>query len=353
MILKPAIPKVNPDQENFPNYLLVVTPKFHRHLPHSTGKIVRTPYISISVTFVDRIKQPEWVVAGSAALWGLFWVPLRAFESSGLDAAWTTISQFVAPLLVLAPFAFIRLLRGKPIGIRQFESGLLIGAAFALYCYSLLLTEVVRALILFYVMPSWGTLLECLFLGRRFTVWRALALIMGMGGLLTIVGIDHMDSLAFNLGDGLALLSGVVFAFGALKVRTASNVSVFEQLFAFFFFGAIVSLAMLLLPIDSAGGLPERAVVIELLPWIALMAVGFLIPVMGGIYWGSGLVDPGRLGILLQLEAVVGIGSAALFADEPFGIREALGAILVIGAGLVEVLGNREHNQPATPAARI
>jgi drug/metabolite transporter (DMT)-like permease len=71
-----------------------------------------------------------------------------------------------------------------------------------------------------------------------------------------------------------------------------------------------------------------------------LIAVGFLIPVMWGIYWGSRHVDPGRLGILLQIEVVVGISSAALFAGEPFGMREAIGSVLVISAGLVEVIGN-------------
>jgi hypothetical protein len=71
-------------------------------------------------------------------------------------------------------------------------------------------------------------------------------------------------------------------------------------------------------------------------------AAGFLIPVMSGIYWGSRHVDPGRLGILLQLEAVVGILSAALLAGEPFGLRQAIGAVLVVGAGFIEVLANRE-----------
>ena len=54
----------------------------------------------------------------------------------------------------------------------------------------------------------------------------------------------------------------------------------------------------------------------------------------------EGVLDPGRLGILLQIEAVVGIGSAALLAGEPFGAREAIGAILVVSASLVEVIGN-------------
>jgi drug/metabolite transporter (DMT)-like permease len=72
-----------------------------------------------------------------------------------------------------------------------------------------------------------------------------------------------------------------------------------------------------------------------------LTAVGFLVPVMWGIYWGSQHVDPGRLGILLQIEAVVGIVSAALFAGEPFGVQQAVGGALVISAGVVEVLGNK------------
>ena len=62
---------------------------------------------------------------------------------------------------------------------------------------------------------------------------------------------------------------------------------------------------------------------------------------MWGIYYGSQFVDPGRLGILLQLEAIVGISSAALFAGEPFGWREGIGAILVVSAGVTEVFGNR------------
>jgi len=36
-------------------------------------------------------------------------------------------------------------------------------------------------------------------------------------------------------------------------------------------------------------------------------------------------MDPGRLGVLLQMEAVVGIGSAAVLTDEPFGLVELLG----------------------------
>jgi len=83
-----------------------------------------------------RRAYPEIVVAVASAAWGLFWIPLRAFERHGLNPGWAALAQFVAPLVILTPFALARLLRGKPRGVAQFRSGLLIGAAVALYLES-------------------------------------------------------------------------------------------------------------------------------------------------------------------------------------------------------------------------
>jgi len=73
---------------------------------------------------------------------------------------------------------------------------------------------------------------------------------------------------------------------------------------------------------------------------LLLIALGFLIPVTCALLWGLQRIDPGRLGILLQLEAVVGIASAAVLTAEPFGLVEIAGTILIIGAGVADVLGS-------------
>lgn len=287
-----------------------------------------------------RRPYPEIAVAIASAAWGLFWIPLRAIERFGLDPAWATLSQFLAPLVILMPFATLRWLRKRPTGIQQYRTGLLIGAAVALYLESLLLTDVARALILFYAMPAWGTLLEVALMGRPFTRWRGIALLLSLSGMLILLGVGGPHSLSMNLGDLMALLSGILFAFGAMRVRQAPETSVFEQIFAFFLYGSVAALVLSLLPLAALGQPPSLEQLITLAPWLLLIAVTFLIPVMWGVYWGSRHVDPGRLGILLQIEAVVGIGSAALLAGEPFGAREAIGAILVVSASLVEVIGN-------------
>jgi drug/metabolite transporter (DMT)-like permease len=294
----------------------------------------------------SRGPYPELVVAIASAAWGLFWIPLRAFERQGLQPASATLAQFVAPLAVLVPFALARGRRGQPTGVQRLLPGLLVGGAVALYLESLLLTDVARALILFYAMPAWGTVLEVTLMHRRLTRWRLLSILLSVAGLLTILGISNRFMQSVNLGDLMALLSGILFAFGAMQVRQAPEASVFEQLFAFFLYGSVIALALSMLPLAALGHAPAPPRLMALLPWLLLTAIGFLIPVMSGIYWGSQHVDPGRLGILLQIEAVVGIVSAALFAGEPFGVQQATGGALVIAAGVVEVLGNNQA-QPA------
>lgn len=301
---------------------------------------------------VRKRVHPEIVVAMAAAVWGLFWIPLRALDERGLDPGWVIVCQFSVPLLLLLPFGVWRWWHGRPVGLAQWVTGLLAGGGVALYSESLLLTSVARALILFYVMPAWGTLIEVGLMGRRFTVWRGGALVLSVAGLLAILGLNRSAPSLFNLGDFLALLSGILFTFGAMRVREAEAVSVFEQVFAFFFSGLLVALGMILLPLEVLGRPPTVSLVLSLLPLLLGMSGLVLIPAMWGIYWGSRFVDPGRLGIILQLEAVVGIGSAAVLAGEPFGWGEAAGAVLVVGAGVVEVLGNRGSDKVAKAQTR-
>jgi drug/metabolite transporter (DMT)-like permease len=91
------------------------------------------------------------------------------------------------------PFALVRLVRGKPTGVAQFRSGLLIGAAVALYLESLLLTDVARALILFYAMPAWGTIREVVVMRRPLTRWRLISLLLSLAGMLAILGAGLVE----------------------------------------------------------------------------------------------------------------------------------------------------------------
>ena len=55
-----------------------------------------------------RRPYPEIVVLVASAAWGLFWIPLRAFEHHGLGPAWATLAQLLTPLAIMTPFAAAR-----------------------------------------------------------------------------------------------------------------------------------------------------------------------------------------------------------------------------------------------------
>jgi drug/metabolite transporter (DMT)-like permease len=283
----------------------------------------------------------------SAAFWGLFWIPLREFESAGLSAAWAGVGQFLTPCLVMLPMAVWLAVNGKPTGLGCWKTAIFTGGAFALYADSLLLTEVARALILFYVSPVWSTVLEIVLMKRRLTVARVLAIVMGLAGLYVILGGNGDLPLPRNVGDWLALLAGMSWAYGSTRVRLSPEVTLFENVFSFFTFAAVIGLAVALLPIDALGQPPSTGETLNFLPWLLLITIGFLIPVVCMQLYAVKLVDPGRVGILFQSEVVLGVASAAILTDEPFGWQEAIGATLVVGASLTEVLVNRPRSASA------
>ena len=143
----------------------------------------------------------------------------------------------------------------------------------ALYVESVLLTDVARALILFYAMPAWGTILEVAVMRRPLTRWRLLSLVLSVVGLLIIIGLGSETMGAMNLGDVMALLSGILFAFGAMVVRQESEASVFEQILAFFLYGGVAALVLSMLPFAALGTPPAGRDLLMLVPWLLLAAV--------------------------------------------------------------------------------
>jgi drug/metabolite transporter (DMT)-like permease len=59
--------------------------------------------------------------------------------------------------------------------------------------------------------------------------------------------------------------------------------------------------------------------------------------------FGADHLSPGQVAIFLMVEVVVALLSSTILLDEPFGSREIVGAILIVGASLVEFLGRKER----------
>ncbi len=284
---------------------------------------------------------PSMGIALGAALWGLFWIPLRGIEQAGVATAWTGPTIFACVSLVVLPAAVWRWRNFMAGGAGLFTAGALAGLAFALYASSILLTDVVRALLLFYMTPIWSTALGLAFLGERLTVNRVLALVLGFSGLAVILGAGVQFPWPRETGDWLALAAGLCWSFASVRLFQGGPTMVFEKAFLFVFCAFVASLFLTQLPLNVESEFPNAAALVGGWPWIAVVTI-FLLPATYLTIWPTTMLSPARVGILFMAEVIVGVGSAASLTDEPFGTREALGTIFIVGAGIVEVLRRQD-----------
>ena len=298
----------------------------------------------------ERDLMPNLAVLVSGALWGAYWIPLRALEGAGLSGPWASFAVVTTAFLVLAPFALTRwrklMAGGRPLLIVGFLSG----STFVLYSDALLLTEVVTATLLFYLTPVWSTLLARVALGQRFTVARLVTIVLGLGGMAVILGADGGLPMPRNIGDWLGLVSGMVWAFASVGIRKGVDVGVVENIFSYLFGGVLMSaLAPLVLLPGMVFAFEPAAVDLGAVPPLLIgTAVVFFIFGMVLLMWGNKRIDPGRVGILLMSEVLVTAATAAvLLDDEPFGWRQIIGGGLIIVAAIIDVMARAP--EPAAP----
>ena len=271
------------------------------------------------------------------AMWGLYWIPVRFLADIGLIGSWPGVVMYAAALIGVMPFLW----RGRELLVRHWRelifSGVFTGAAFSLYTTSLVYTDVVRSILLFYLTPIWGTILGLVFLSERLDASRIMGLVCGLGGLFVVLGGGHGLPLPRNAGDWIALSSGMVWALGSLGLYRAGRVPVPGQVFAFLVGALVIGALAVVLEIQLGQGIPTQQVFRSSVPYVALSAV-FVIPMLFLTVWPATLLSPARVGLLLMSEVVVGLFSAALLANEAFGWREFIGAVLIVSAAVIELM---------------
>ncbi len=288
------------------------------------------------VTTPQTLASVGLVIGGAA--WGVFWIPIRMLEAQGYVGAWSGLVIYLSCVLLLTPIVLLRAGRMRANWRALARCGLITGCAFSLYGISLILTDVIRSVLLFYLTPLWSTALGYFLLGERISPARIFALILAAAGLIAIVGFSGSTA-AINLGDAMALLSGLLWAIGSLFLFNARDISVPEQVFSFTGGALIVTGVFLII---AGPGLSEITLpsVTQNLSLIGLTAL-LVLPMLFLTLWPATLLSPGRVGLLLMSEVVVGVITAAFWSGDPFGMSEAIGSVLIVSAGLVEVLGNR------------
>ena len=183
----------------------------------------------------------------AASVWGIYWLVLRQLETFGLHSAWAVLLLNVIPLPIALGLAwrYRRDLRGYLSA--SVIVGLCLGLGFAFYAVGLVFSSVIRVVLLFYLMPVWGTLLGILWLGEPVSARRWLAVGFGICGLALMLVPAGGASVPLNIGDLVALLAGLLWAIGSAYTKRFPTVPLHGTMTVQFIAATAIALLVALL----------------------------------------------------------------------------------------------------------
>jgi len=271
-------------------------------------------------------------LVGASILWGLSWLPLKGLEGLGMDGVALILVAYGAASIPAVGWMLRerRAWRGQGRGL--WAIALLGGYANLAFSLALVYGEVVRVMVLFYLLPVWGLLGGRLFLGETIDPPRRLALALALGGALLVLGGPGALHGSLTWTDLVALSSGVAFAGNNLLFRAHQGIPVPSKVAAML---SGCTLIALLLVLSGASRPPPTEDPVSW-AWAAAYGLTWLSLANAGTQWGVTHMEAGRSSIIIILELLTAVLSAVVIGAETMSAREALGGLLILAAAVME-----------------
>jgi drug/metabolite transporter (DMT)-like permease len=284
------------------------------------------------------------VLLFSASLWGLTWWPLKSFAAAGLSG----------PLLAMLTYGFAGLV-GLPwllVQRRQWrrQTGMLVlialvgGWGNTAFVSAMVLGDVVRVMLLFYLAPVWSVLGGRVFLGERVSARRALAVGLSLGGAFLVVGGMSAFASPPSAADLLAVTAGLAFSGNNILARKAQEIPASSKTVGLLL-GCGVTSALMLGAMAWFGEAPSAAQLAGGFSWhIVLLLAAFSLLWLALVsftwQWSVTRLEAGRSGVIAIAELVVALLSATLTGYEIMTLLECIGAALIACAAVLEATDN-------------
>ena len=278
------------------------------------------------------------IIVVSSCAWGLYWLPLRSIEQSGIAGSWSIVLVNACPLIILVPLIFFNLDKLKKYPKPILFAGIMIGAAFTFYANGLVQTSVIRATLLFYLSPIWSTIIGIIWLNERLTIARVVSIIVALIGLILLLyDFRYQETVILNFGDFSSILSGLFWALGASILKKWSKLPIIPLTAIVYF--STTSLSILLAFMVYKAPIPSLALISQNFSTAFIWSVIVLLPSFCIIFRISQILFPGRVGILMMSEVAVAVISAKiLLPEEQMVILQWIGASAILLAGVVEII---------------
>lgn len=286
---------------------------------------------------MTKFSLPVWVLLVSSVGWGLTWLPLHHFEASGLAGPSLVFISFASAVILLMPV----LISQRHDWWGQVRYMLLIaifgGFANLLFQLALYYGDVVRVMILFYLLPVWSVLGGRIFLGENIDLLRLMTLAAAISGGVLILGGLQILQKPPGWVDLMAIGSGFAFAMNNLVFRASQELPLGSKVGSMFLGVVLLIGGFLIIKADTS--LPSDTGVIG---YAALYGIAWLMLITFGTQWGVTRLEAGRASIIIVMELVVAVISSVIILSQSLSMSEISGALLVIAAAILE--GFREES---------
>jgi drug/metabolite transporter (DMT)-like permease len=293
----------------------------------------------------------------NAFVWGVSWAPFRWLEARGLHPLAATAAIYALAVLVLTlwrPQAWREVMQHKTLWVLVLASG----TTNAAFNWAVTVGDVVRVVLLFYLMPLWAVLLARLVLHERLTAGALLRVALALAGAMIILwpsastaasGSERLP-LPRTGADVLALIGGFSFALNNVMLRHQAARSEASRALAMFVGGTTVSgvLAWALAAGALAGFTPPVASIwpASAGPWLAaLVVLGLLFLASNwSLQLGAARLPANVTAVVMLSEVLFASVSAIALGAGRLSAPVLLGGAAIVAAAL---LAARQSSGPA------
>jgi drug/metabolite transporter (DMT)-like permease len=272
----------------------------------------------------------------NALVFGMLWWPFRALQAQGLHPLWATAIIYViglVGLLALLPQAWRGLFRHPLLWLLVLAAGMTnVG-----FNWSVTVGDVVRAVLLFYLMPAWVVLLAWPLLGERPSRASLLRLALALGGVVIVLKAPDSPWPLPNSGaDWLAIGGGLCFAITNILLRRYGNSPSEGRMLAMFGGGAIMASAAAALGM-GLGAVSAPALNAAGWPVAVGLCLAFLASNLA-LQYGAARLAASTTALVMLTEILFASVSSAWLGAAELQARTLIGGGLIILAALLAAL---------------
>jgi drug/metabolite transporter (DMT)-like permease len=281
---------------------------------------------------------PVLALVCNAFIWGTSWWPFRWLEGQGLHPLWTTVAVHSLSVLIITlwrPRTLVHVLRHPTLWVLVLAAGVT-NAAFN---WGVVAGDVVRVVLLFYLMPLWAVFLARLLLNEPITPHGGVRVALALAGAVIVLwppGGLRADNLPWprSMPDWLGVIGGMAFALNNVMLRRETAHPPEARALAMFLGGVTVA-ASLATVLAVQGTVPWPPV--PAWGWVVLAAALGLLFLTSNValQYGAGRLPSNVTSVVMLTEVLFASVSAVWWGGGVITAQLVGGGLCIVAAAVL------------------